>query len=150
MLKNIDSCLDEALNQIGKGKCDYIIVGLGTNDTKREFAERQNEVIANFDLLLDKIKKHTLYKSARSKLIFVTPPPIRTTDISAKYNGSNERLNELIPQLKKVAAKKKVEVIDVYQPLLGVLNYYAPDGVHMSAKGQEIIALKIIEQISNY
>lgn len=149
MLKNIDSCLDEALNQMGKGKCDYIIVCLGTNDTKNEFAERQNEVLVNFELLLDKIKTHKLYKKSNPKLIFVTPPPIRTTDVSKKYSGSKERLNLLIPQLKVIAEKKKNKVIDVYRPLLGILDYYASDGVHMSAKGQEIIAMKIIEEIND-
>ncbi|NDW11483.1 SGNH/GDSL hydrolase family protein [Bacteroides sp. 214] len=146
MLRNIDSCLDEVHNQLVKGKIDYVIVNLGTNDTKVEFSERQQEILANFEQLLNKIKKHKLYKN--SKLIFVTPPPIRATDVSKKYNGSNERLSELIPQLKSIAEKKKVKVVDVYQPLLGVLDYYALDGVHMSAKGQEIIALKILNGIN--
>lgn len=149
-LKNIDNCLDEAENQMGKEKFNYVIICLGTNDTKKEFAERQNEIPVNFELLLDKIRTHKLYKNSKPKLIFVTPPPIRTTDISKKYNGSNERLKELIPQLKVIAEKKKINVIDIYQPLLGILDYYSSDGVHMSAKGQEIIALKIIEKINDY
>lgn len=146
-LKNIDNYLIEAQNKIGKQKYDYIIVCLGTNDTKKEFSERQDEVPANFEFLLEKVKAHNLYRKSKPKLIFVTPPPIRATDISEKYNGSNERLNQLIPKLDTIARNKGFNVIDIYNPLLGILDYYASDGVHMSGKGQEIIASKILKDI---
>lgn len=35
-------------------------------------------------------------------------------------------------------------MVDVYHPLLGILDYYAGDGVHMAGAGQEIVASKII------
>jgi lysophospholipase L1-like esterase len=45
--------------------------------------------------------------------------------------------------------KNGFEVINVYQPLTGILDYYAADGVHMTANGQEIIATKIVELIND-
>ena len=43
-----------------------------------------------------------------------------------------------------MASKIGVSVVDVYHPLLGILDYYAGDGVHMAGAGQEIVASKII------
>jgi len=144
-LSNINSYLDEAQGKIGKGKYDFIIVCLGTNDTKNEYAERQPEVIANFELLLKSIKAHPLSKKSVDKFIYVTPPPIKVKNIEPKYIGGNERIANLIPLFTEIAIKKGFTVVDIYHPLLNILDYYAPDGVHMSGSGQEIIALKLIE-----
>lgn len=147
-LRNIDAYLNDAQKQRGNKKFDYVLVCLGTNDTKKDFADRQGEVLANFDVLLTKIKSHPLSRKSKPQFIFVTPPPIRTTNILAKYVGGNERLGILVPKLSEIAQQKGFAVIDVYHPLLGILDYYAADGVHMSAEGQEIIAAKIVEKIN--
>jgi lysophospholipase L1-like esterase/pimeloyl-ACP methyl ester carboxylesterase len=146
-LTNIDNYMDEAMKEIGNKKYDFIILCLGTNDAKNEYAERQNEVVANFDSLLTKIVNHPLLKKSKTRLIYVTPPPIRTKDILAKYQGANVRIALLITQFTNIATKKGFNVIDIYHSLLGILDYYAADGVHMAGPGQEIIASKIIEVI---
>ena len=148
-LRNIDAFLDEAQSQIGNQTYDYIMICLGTNDTKNEFSEQQDEVVANFEKLLDKIKSHPLSKKSKAKCIYITPPPVKTKDIAPKYEGCNERLALLIPQFETIATRKKFDVINVYQPLTGIFDDYAPDGVHMLGAGQEIIALQIIEAIQN-
>lgn len=149
VLANIDNYLTEAQKKSEKNKLDYIVVCLGTNDTKADFAERQNEVIKNFTELLLKIKQHSLYLKSKPRLVYVTPPPIRTTNILAKYAGANDRLALLIPQFTDIARKYGFEVINVYQPLTGILDYYAADGVHMAAEGQKITASKIVELFNN-
>jgi len=146
-LSNINDYLDDAQKRTGTRKYDFIIVCLGTNDTKSVYAERQNEVVANFGELLKRIKEHPLCRESAPRLIYVTPPPIRTQNIEPKYQGGNERIAQLIPQFTVIATQMNFEVIDVYHPLLGILDYYSPDGVHMAGSGQEIIALRIIEAI---
>ena len=148
-LRNIDDYLDQAQQEAGREGYDYLVVCLGTNDTKKVFADRQEEVVANFEELLLKIKNHPLVKSTKTKLIFVTPPPMRTYGILEKYEGGNERLENLLPQLMSIARTNNFEVIDVYHPLMGIVDYYAKDGIHMAGAGQEIIASKIIEQLLN-
>jgi lysophospholipase L1-like esterase/pimeloyl-ACP methyl ester carboxylesterase len=143
-LANIDSFMDDAGKQIGDKKYDFIIVCLGTNDTKSVFSDRQGEVVANFEALLKKIVSHPLFLKSTPKLIFVTPPPIRVK-IEAKYLGGNERLGLLIPQFIPIATQKGFKVVDIYNPLQGVFDYYSLDGVHMLPPGQEIVASLIIE-----
>ena len=146
-LRNIDDFLNEAKHKIGQDKYDYVIVCLGTNDAKNEFSEKQDEVIANFEKLLQKIKTHQLIKNSNPKLIFITPPPMRSTDVEYKYQGGNERLSLLVPELKRIAKQKNFQVIDIYHPLQKIFNHYAPDGVHMVPSGQRIIAEKVVEEI---
>lgn len=146
-LKNIDSYLNLAQSKLKGKQLDYIIVCLGTNDTKKMFADRQNEVPVNLDALLKKIKEHPLGKSRKTKLVYVTPPPMRRKKIEDKYKGGGERIEKLIPELKMVAEKNGFIFIDVHRPLLGVQDYYAKDGVHMAGAGQEIIASHIINVI---
>ena len=144
-LKNVESYLDKA--QVEKKRYDYIIVCLGTNDSKKMFDSKQREVPENLKALLAKIKKHKLCRGAKTKFIYVTPPPLRDEDVSPKYLDSGKRLARLVPQLEDVALKQGFDVVDIYRPLLGVLDYYAKDGVHMAESGQEIVASKILSNI---
>lgn len=144
-LKNVESYLDKA--QVEKKRYDYIIVCLGTNDSKKMFDSKQREVPENLKALLAKIKKHKLCRGAKTKFIYVTPPPLRDEDVSPKYLDSGKRLAGLVPQLEDVALKQGFDVVDIYRPLLGVLDYYAKDGVHMAEPGQEIVASKILSNI---
>lgn len=146
-LKNIDRYLDDALTEYRT--YDYVIVCLGTNDAKKMFESRQEEVPGNLKVLLSKIKSHKLVRKGKTGLIFVTPPPLRQTDVSPKYDGSGTRLTELIPKLKAVAVEEGFDVIDIHGPLSGVLDYYAKDGVHMSPQGQQIVATKILLHLTS-
>ncbi|PWK16621.1 lysophospholipase L1-like esterase [Arcicella aurantiaca] len=147
-LANIDMFLDEASEKISKKHYDFIVVCIGTNDTKSEYANRQQEVIDNFKQLFQKLKAHSLYKNHKPRIIYMTPPPIRTQQIEAKYQGGNDRIAQLIPSFSKLASSMGVEVVDIYHPLLKVLDYYAKDGVHMAAAGQEIIASLLVEKMN--
>ena len=144
-LKNIDAYLDKA--QVEKKRYDYIIVCLGTNDSKKMFDSRQREVSENLKVLLAKIKKHKLCRSGKTKFIYVTPPPLRDENVSPKYQDSGKRLARLVPELETMALKQGFDVVNIHQPLLGVLDYYAKDGVHMAEPGQEIVASKILSHI---
>lgn len=144
-LKNIDNYLAEG-RKSDQIAYDFIIVCLGTNDTKYEFRDRQQEVLENFSTLLNKIRKHRIV-TKKTRLLCVSPPPIREKDIENKYVGGNERLAKLVPQLKAKAIALGFEFVDVYHPLLGVSDYYAKDGVHMAAAGQAIVANSIVSTL---
>lgn len=146
-LRNIDTYLNQSIKMAPKQPFDYIVLCLGTNDTKKVFEGREEEVVANFKVLLRKIKTHKVSKNKTTKFIYISPPPVRTYNILEKYEGSNQRLAQLVPQLLNIAREMGFETIDVYHPLQGILDYYSKDGVHMSADGQRIIASKMVDMI---
>ncbi|WP_281763644.1 SGNH/GDSL hydrolase family protein [Neptunitalea lumnitzerae] len=148
-LRNIDTYLNDAYVESNHKTYRAIVVCLGTNDAKKVFEGREEEVIANFDKLLTAIKKHKVYKKRKTQLIMVTPPPMRTYDMAEKYTGGNERLALLMPQLMRVATDKGFEVLDVFNSLQGVFDNYTEDGVHMQAEGQLMIANRIADLLRN-
>jgi len=146
-LRNIDQYISDAKENIGRSKYDYFIFCLGTNDAKAEFAGKQEEVIANFEKLIGRIKANPYLRRSKPRFVFVTPPPIGTKGIQEKYKGGNERLSILIPKVTEIAQKNGFTVVDIYSPLQQAFEVYAPDGVHMSAAGQKIIAQRILASI---
>lgn len=87
-LANIDKWLDDAMKESAARKPDIIIVCLGTNDAKKDFEDRTCEVPGNLDGLLKKIRNHPFSKQARPKMIYVSPPPMRSSNMEAKYEGA--------------------------------------------------------------
>src|SRR5690606_27818228 len=73
-LRHIDSYLTEGRRKLDGAAYDFIIVCLGTNDTKYVFKERQQEVLENFTALLTRIRKHRV-ATKKTRLIYVSPPP---------------------------------------------------------------------------
>ncbi len=140
-LRNIDRYLVEAREKRNETPYDFIVVCLGTNDTKVEFKDRQSEISKNLSSLLTKIKAHSIATKS-TRLLYVSPPPIVAK--SAKYLNSDKRLATLLPQLKATASALGFEFVDTYHPLLGIFDYYAEDGLHMSEGGQAILASQII------
>ena len=147
-LKNVGHYLAKAAAESKGNAYDAIIVCLGTNDTKSEFADRQDDVLPHFEQLLQEIRSSKL-ATKHTRLIYVSPPPIREKDIDAKYVGGNQRLAQLLPQWEAKAKELGFEFVDVYHPLQGVSSYYAKDGVHMVGEGQAIIANKIMSVLNN-
>lgn len=145
-LKNIEHYLDDAEKAIGEKRCDYIVVCLGTNDTKSAFARCQAEVAGNLERLLDKIRRHPLCERSKPVLIYVTPPPVKKMN-TGKFAGADKRLSALLPGFKSASVKNGFIFVDVYHPLSGILDYYARDGVHMHGAGQAIIASEILHAI---
>ncbi|MDF9798261.1 pimeloyl-ACP methyl ester carboxylesterase [Catalinimonas alkaloidigena] len=74
-LKNIEAYLQHATDSLAEEKLDYIILGLGTNDTKKVFADRQDEVIKNMESLVQKIKAFPAFKNHTPNILILTPPP---------------------------------------------------------------------------
>lgn len=140
--------LDVAGRHFRESGCDAIVVCLGTNDTKAVFADRQHEVADNFTRLLETIDHSAWVRRFKPRCIFVTPPPMNNTQAGPKYTGGNERLRQLIPELSAIARKYGWEVIDIYHPFQPFFKEYAPDGVHMEADGQRIVAQKIFDQLT--
>lgn len=143
-LANIRLLLDEAKAKAGKNRYDYVVLCLGTNDAKAQYADSLQTVYKNYEALLSQIKKYKWgYKTPQ--IICVTPPPLE--EKADKYKGAGRRLEEFVPRFTEIAYKKKARMIDCHTPLRGVHEHYAPDGVHMTEDGQKIIASMIVESL---
>lgn len=149
-LKNIDRYLDEAKAELGAGQdFDIILIGLGTNDAKKIFEERQNEVTLNLRKLIKKIKGRKEFSGEKIPAIYIiSPPPMEEQKADqVKYGGANQRIDRNNIQFKLVAEKSKATFIDINNELKKTGAGFTTDGVHLTNQAQWNVANMITEAL---
>ena len=149
-LKNIDHYLDEAMLELGADQhFDLVLIGLGTNDTKKIFENRQNEVPENLQKLIERIKDRTAISGKIPPAIYViSPPPMEEEKADQiKYGGGNQRIELNNIQFKKIAKESKATFIDINTELKKAGAGFTTDGVHLANQAQANVAKMIAEII---
>lgn len=147
-LRNIHSYLRSTFKSLDSEKeLNYIIFCLGTNDAKKVFEERQNEVPENLDSLLELTKEYFRANDQPiPKIILVSPPPMNEEIASAeKYGGGNKRIDKNQLQFKKIAKKHDALFVDVNTALKKCTKEITIDGVHLTSEAQFQIANEIFK-----
>jgi lysophospholipase L1-like esterase len=140
-----------------------VVMMVGTNDMlnmRNKLSVKQYE--ENYQLLINKIKKHV-------DLIFMTIPPINTDyllprEIGEIYGktGLQGRVDSANAVIRKLAAKNKCHLIDLYNILQGCggsnsdkeslfqneANSKISDGVHPTANGYLVIGTVVYQTVN--
>jgi lysophospholipase L1-like esterase len=151
-LRNINHYLDEAYKELEPGQnFDYIIINLGTNDTKRIFNKRQKEVPENMKRLIDMIRQYaTEHHKDTPQICIVTPSPMDEQKIDMqKYGGGDSRIQKNNKLFEKLADKIHVNFIDSYPVLKSGFPHKTMDGVHLLESGQFQLANVIASWFGN-
>jgi len=151
-LKNINRYLDEAYAEIGEGqKFDYILINLGTNDTKCIFEKRQKEVPENMKTLIEMTRQYmTDQKKDSPEIYIVSTSPMAEEEVNAeKYGGGDSRIQKNNQLFKKLAVKMNINFIDSYSVLKPGFSEKTVDGVHLIDKGQYQLASVIADWINS-
>jgi lysophospholipase L1-like esterase len=148
-LKNIDRYLVEAYAEF-RTDCEFdnILIGLGTNDTKREFEKRQKEVPENLTLLIEKIRHWCeIHQKKVPEIVIISPPPMDDQKANAeKYGGGDARIQKNNEQFRKVAKASRVDFMDIYTTLKAGISEETTDGVHLTEKAQ----FQLAHEIANF
>jgi lysophospholipase L1-like esterase len=148
-IKNIDRYLDEAYIELGqKNEFDVILIGLGTNDTKKVFEKRQKEVAENLSVLVQKVKQLVSKNQTKiPEIVIISPSPMDELKVNQeKYGGGDLRIQKNNQQFKKVAIKNQVDFLDTYTALKKEISEKTIDGVHLNEKAQ----FEMASEIANY
>ncbi len=145
-LKNVETYLNQTFESLPENEhLDAVIIGLGTNDAKAIFAERQKEVPQNMNTLISEIKKQLRKRNKNTTKIFIlSVPPAEEQKAEAKYNGIERRTVENNLQFKKIAVKQNVYFIDTQTILKTNFPFLTYDGIHLIEKAQFKIAQEIV------
>jgi lysophospholipase L1-like esterase len=142
-LRMIETYLQEAEKEAGPNPIDLVLINLGTNDSKAVFDDRKTEVPQNLTKLISFIQNYS-FQNIRPAITIVSPPPYGPDSImKEKYHGGNKRVRALVPQFEQIAQNMGCGFINIYDVLKPVYDQYSPDGVHMKAEGQLLIAQTI-------
>lgn len=146
-LRNINSYLQKASSQ----SPDYIVLLLGTNDSKAIFDQQTAQVPENLEKLIKKIQEFEFPFAKKPTICIVTPPPYgNDKHLKNKYKGGAKRVKKLVPAFRRIAKKHGCLFVDIHSPLEKNFDNYSPDGVHLSPAGQKKIALMIAEAIEKH
>lgn len=147
-LANINRYLDSAYTVAG-GNIDLLLIGLGTNDTKSIFRDKQDSVPANLNALLIAIKTYCTGKKLKTpRICVISPPPADHTKADpVKYGGAEERIVANNLHFKKICTALQVDYLDIHTPLLPDLETRTTDGIHLTETAQYYVATRLIHYI---
>lgn len=149
-IKNIDKYLEKSISELPDNQnLDFILIGLGTNDTKNIFKDDQDLIKKNLHELVKKMQSFFKNQNRKTPVIcLISPPPVEENiNNTEKYSGSEKRLELLRKSFKKFAHANKIEYIDCYQKLKSNFHELNTDGIHLNENGQFIMAKIIIEHL---
>jgi lysophospholipase L1-like esterase len=140
----IDENLRKAADFTGNRPFDFIVLELGTNDGKAVFASRQQEVAANLQKLIDKIKNCSYPSISKARIIIISPPPYGAkAEATEKYTGGGQRVKAMSKTFKKVAKHNHCLFVNGYETPGLNIDTMTADGLHLDAVGSR----KLIEPV---
>ncbi len=149
-LHNIEIYLDNALDSSGGRKIDYLFLSLGTNDCKNIFDNELSTVPVYLNDLIRKIKGFPGFKNRPPDIVILSPVPFGPDPfLPARFKGADERVKYLLPFFKDIARQSRCDFIDLYSLFQPDYMKYSLDGFHLNDEGQQIIAGKVYNFISD-
>lgn len=129
----------ERLDEVTEGKPARVFILIGINDISRNIPD--SVILQNYQRIIERIKK----ESPATKIYFHTLMPVNNefTQFKNHYN-KDQHILYINDELKKMAVKEKIRVIDLYPHFLDTdqkLNKkYTIDGLHLNAAGYKVWA----------
>ncbi len=119
---------------------DVVVIKLGTNDSKKMNWRYGSEFKHDMQLMIDTLKN----MKSRPKIFLAFPLPAFN---ESGNNNPGERtirdsviFNEIIPDIKALAEKNKLTIIDLNTPFQGHKYLLQADGIHPNEKGSKQMA----------
>jgi lysophospholipase L1-like esterase len=129
----------ERLDEVTEGKPAKVFILIGINDISRNIPD--SFIVRNYQLIIKRIKK----ESPSTKIYFHTLLPVNNTFTQFKnHYNKDEHILYVNKEVKKLAAKEKITVIDIYSKFLDadkkLDKRYTVDGLHLNAEGYKVWA----------
>jgi len=145
-LENLTNYLRKGYAEMGR--IDEILISLGTNDCKIEYADRRRDVYDNLDELLTRTKAFFAERGQDTPRIILITPPAAGDDsvVNGEFQGVAACLVKLSDNIRAVAAREGFCLVDLQaKPGKQVLNY-SDDGIHFNAEGYQLLAEAVVKQ----
>ncbi|MEI7578805.1 MAG: GDSL-type esterase/lipase family protein [bacterium] len=124
---------------------DYLIIMIGSNDLKTQFALSPAEVAEQIITLLQTAKSlASQIDQAKPKLLYIVPPPINDAIPYAKNRFENglQRYQEMIKILKALLIINEIDFIDCFS-----LVDLGSDGLHLTEAGHKKLGEAIFRKL---
>lgn len=145
-LENLTSYLRKGYAEMGK--IDEVLISLGTNDCKVEFADRHPEIILNTATLVTRTRAFFTERGQKvPRIVLISPPPAgQDTAVSDEFQGVSACVYQLTDQLRELATKEGLCFVDLQQNPGAQALAFSDDGIHFSSGGYELMAGAILKE----
>ena len=111
---------------------NYVLIMLGTNDSKPQNWQYKHEFAADTKKLVD----HFLAQPVKPRVMLCTPLPVYKD-----WDGITQKVikDEMIPLLLQAAQKNKTPVVDMHD-VMSDIPFLFPDGIHPNDSGATLMA----------
>ncbi len=143
-LENLTAYLRKGYAEMGS--IDEILISLGTNDCKAEYAERRNEPAEHLATLLTRTKAFFNERGQDvPRIVLITPPAAGGNGaVSDEFQGVKACLKDLSEQIRTIAATEGMCVVDFQQKPGDALLRFSKDGIHFDEQGYKLLAETVI------
>lgn len=121
---------------------DIAVIMLGTNDSKdvnwqgsEQFKEEYSELVESY------------IDNNPDTAIYLVTPPKAFNEAARPGDINNDNIDDIVPIVKEVSAKKDTELIDINQLSRENEQWFEMDGIHPGAEGAQGIAEEIYQHI---
>jgi lysophospholipase L1-like esterase len=127
----------QRLDEVTEGAPAKVFILIGINDISRNIPD--SAILQNYQTMIGRIKK----ESPKTKIYFQTLLPVNNefTQFKNHYN-KDEHILYLNEELKKLAAKEKITLVDLFPHFLNagkkLDKQYTEDGLHLNAAGYKV------------
>ncbi|TXF90748.1 hypothetical protein FUA23_04730 [Neolewinella aurantiaca] len=130
------------------GSIDEILISLGTNDCKAEYAGRRSEPATHLKTLLTRTRAFFSDRGQEvPRIVLITPPPAAENDaVSDEFQGVKACLQDLSDEVRAIAAAEGLCLVDFQKQPGDELLKYSTDGIHFNEQGYKLLAKAVVEQ----
>ena len=125
----------ERLAEITEGKPAKLFILIGINDISRNIPD--SIIIDNYKRIIQRVRQ----ESPKTMIYFHTLLPVNNSYPSRNHFNKDEHIHYVNYELKKLASREKITVIDIYPQFLDdqkrLDKRYTYDGLHLNHSGYQ-------------
>ncbi|PPK88522.1 lysophospholipase L1-like esterase [Neolewinella xylanilytica] len=128
------------------GGIDEILIGLGTNDCKDQFSDREAEVVTNLEEVLTRIRRFFDERGQDfPRIVLLTPPPVAGNEVvSAEFQGARDCTAALSGTLRTIATREGFCLVDWQERPGDEILVHSEDGIHFNREGYQLLARQVV------
>ncbi|WP_116107474.1 SGNH/GDSL hydrolase family protein [Lewinella sp. IMCC34191] len=128
------------------GGIDEIMIGLGTNDCKDRFSDREDEIVTNLETMLSRMQQFFAERGQDfPRIVLLTPPPVAGDDVvSEEFQGAKACTAAISETLRGIAERDGICLVDWQERPGDEVLVHSEDGIHFNRQGYQILARQIV------
>lgn len=144
-LENLTAYLRKGYAEMGD--IDEILICLGTNDCKAEYADRRTAPAIHLNTLLTRTRQFFDERGQEVPRIVLMTPPVAGSDkvVNEAFQGVSGCLASLSADIRAIARREGLCYVDFQDNPGPAILKFSDDGIHFSPEGYKLLAAEVVK-----